>query len=106
MARGGYRKNAGRKNNWKHGKTKSIRVPVVLADEILEVAHKIDEGIKIENKIENETKSNVIDLSGIPLIMVNGKKGVSLYHLFKAGYEIYPLSLVEELRNMYRKGVN
>ncbi len=102
MPRGGYRENAGRKKKWKHGETTSIRVPISLADQILEIAHKIDEGIKIEN----DTKSNVIDLTGIPLTMINGKKGVSLYNLFKAGYEIYPLSLAEELRKMYINGVN
>lgn len=102
MARGGYRKNAGRKKKWNHGETRSIRVPIALADEILEVAHKIDEGIKIES----ETKSNIIDLSGIPIIMVNGKQGVSLYDLFTAGYEIYPLQLAENLRKTYLNGVS
>lgn len=28
---------------WKHGKTRTIRVPIALADEILEYAHQLDE---------------------------------------------------------------
>ena len=29
---------------WKHGKTRTIRVPIALADEILDYAHQLDEG--------------------------------------------------------------
>ena len=35
MSRGGYRKNAGRQSQWKNKGTKSIRVPKVLAEQIL-----------------------------------------------------------------------
>lgn len=102
MPRGGYRKNAGRKTKWKHGKTTSIRVPIVLANQILEIAQKIDK----DQLLEIDTKSNLIDLSGIQLISVRGQKAVILVELMKAGYEIYPLSLAKSLRKEYLKNQN
>jgi hypothetical protein len=48
MARGGYREKAGRKSGWVSGckfeDTKLIRVPVTIADRLLEIAHKLDSG--------------------------------------------------------------
>ena len=44
MPRGGKRPGAGVKPTWKHGKTKTIRVPVALAEQILEFARKLDIG--------------------------------------------------------------
>ncbi|MEY3333968.1 MAG: hypothetical protein RLZZ176_2271 [Cyanobacteriota bacterium] len=48
MSSGGYREGSGRKSSWASGcskdKTKLIRVPVAIADRVLEVAHKIDAG--------------------------------------------------------------
>lgn len=32
------------KTNWKHGKTKTIRVPIALADQILEYGYQLDGG--------------------------------------------------------------
>ena len=43
MTRGGARLNAGAKAKWKHGKTKTIRVPIILADLILKFACNLDE---------------------------------------------------------------
>lgn len=97
MPRGGYRQNAGRKPKWRSGKTKMIRVPIELADQLLEIADRLDQGVSIEN----ESISNNIDFSSIPLIVVNGKKGVSLVELLKAGYEIYPLSLASSVRQEF-----
>ena len=47
MGRGGFRPNAKGKPSWKHGKTKTIRVPVALVDEILAAARVIDSGGKV-----------------------------------------------------------
>lgn len=48
MTRGGHREKAGRKSSWKSGcryeKTKLIRVPIKLAEKLLEIAHKLDSG--------------------------------------------------------------
>ncbi|MDY6902696.1 MAG: hypothetical protein SWZ49_32190 [Cyanobacteriota bacterium] len=44
MGRGGYRRNAGRKAGWRHGETKTIRVPVALREELLEIGKQLDQG--------------------------------------------------------------
>jgi hypothetical protein len=41
--RGGARPGAGGGARWKHGRTKLVRLPVALLDEILEVARYMDE---------------------------------------------------------------
>lgn len=46
MSRGGCRSGAGAKPKWKHSKTKTIRVPVDLADQVLEIAKMIDQGVR------------------------------------------------------------
>jgi len=48
MPRGGARQNSGPSPNWRHGKTRTIRVPIALADQILELAKKLDEGQPLE----------------------------------------------------------
>ena len=68
--RGGERKGAGRKAAWKHGETQTIRVPKVLAEQILEIAKRLDSGDIIEfvskskekpkRKRESVTKSKPI----------------------------------------------
>ena len=42
MNRGGYRQGAGRKAGWRHGATQTIRVPVALREELLEIARQLD----------------------------------------------------------------
>lgn len=86
MPRGGKRKGAGRKADWKHGKTKTIRVPEVLAEEILEYAHKLDIG----DITDYVTISKVVDLSGISVRHHSGVIAVYLEDLVRAGYEIKP----------------
>lgn len=48
MPRGGHREKAGRPSTWKSGckfsETKLIRVPTAIADQLLEIAHKLDSG--------------------------------------------------------------
>ena len=94
MPRGGKRKGAGRKADWKHGKTKTIRVPEVLADEILEYAHKLDIG----DITDYDTISKVIDLDGITIPEIRGRRFVFLGDLMRAGYEIFPLNWGEVVR--------
>lgn len=43
MSRGGLRSTSW-KATWKHGATKTIRVPVALADRVLEITRRLDEG--------------------------------------------------------------
>ena len=61
MPRGGHRENAGRKSGWKHPDTQTIRVPKVYANQLIEIARRLDKGESIEfvSKPKNElvTKS-------------------------------------------------
>jgi hypothetical protein len=58
MVHGGFRSGAGRKTSWCSGctfeKTKLIRVPIVLSDKLLELAHSLDSG----EQVDIVTKSN------------------------------------------------
>lgn len=91
MSRGGKRDGAGSKPQWKNGKTKTIRVPESLADEILKIAHKLDE----ESIIDYDTNSNIVNLSGVSIGEFRGKKVVFLEDLLRLGYEIKPLKLAD-----------
>jgi hypothetical protein len=90
MPRGGKRPGAGGQFKWKHGKTKTIRVPEVLAEQILEFAQKLDESI---NNIDCETPSKVLDLSGISIRQHSGIIAIYLEDLVRAGYQIQPEKL-------------
>ena len=61
MPRGGRRENAGKKSRWESGrsfsKTKVIRVPVEFAEQLLEIAHKLDSG----ESFDIDTKSKIDD---------------------------------------------
>jgi hypothetical protein len=94
MPRGGKREGAGGKPTWKNGKTKTIRVPTVLADEILRIARELDE----KGTIEHDTESKMVDLSGIIAPEIRGRRFVFLSDLLKAGYEIFPFDLAEKAR--------
>jgi hypothetical protein len=95
VPRGGKRVGAGSKPKWKHGKTKTIRVPEAIAQEILKIAHELDEnGI-----IEVDTQSKVVNLSGISIPEVRGKKAVLLEDLLRIGYEIKPVKLANLVKN-------
>jgi hypothetical protein len=94
MPRGGKRAGAGSKPTWKNGKTKTIRVPIVLAEEILRIAKELDK----KGAIEHDTESKVLDLSGITVSQIRGRKLVFLDDLLRVGYEIQPLKLAESVR--------
>lgn len=51
MPRGGARENSGRKPKWNLGETKAIRIPVAIADTILEIARRLDDGENPESII-------------------------------------------------------
>jgi hypothetical protein len=98
MPRGGKRDGAGARFKWKHGKTKTIRVPIELVDEILAIAQKLDSGetfvFHSEKReiaiIDYDTQSKLIDLSGVSLVSVSGQMGVKLSDLILKGYKIKP----------------
>ncbi len=56
--RGGRRENAGRKSNWKNKDTITIRVPRAIVFQVIEVAHRIDSGEKIELDTKTKTEDS------------------------------------------------
>jgi hypothetical protein len=94
MPRGGKREGAGGKPTWKNGKTKTIRVPIAIAEEVLKLAKELDE----KGVIERDTESKVLDLSGIIVPEIRGKRFVFLSDLLMSGYEIYPFKWAEAAR--------
>ena len=111
MPRGGKREGAGNKFKWKHGKTKTIRVPIELADQVLELAKKLDQGetlvsqseIKEKANIDYDTESKVIDLSGVSLKTFQGGPYVALEVLLFKGYEFYPSVLNQKVIDLVYK---
>jgi chorismate mutase len=47
---GGFRPGAGNKYKWRHGETKAVRIPIAIADKVLEVAKAIDFGEQVGNE--------------------------------------------------------
>jgi hypothetical protein len=116
MGRGGVRSNSGAKGKWKHGKTKLIRVPEELADQILEFARKLDEGANIESETEPKTdsslvldsvsESKVLDLSGISVATSKERTFVFLDNLLKSGYVLKPDTLNDRvLTEIYKNSL-
>jgi hypothetical protein len=99
MPRGGKREGSGSKSNWKHGKTKTIRVPISLADDILNIARRLDG----QQAIESSGFTQVIDLSSINIPTIRGKSFVFLEELMKLGYEIEPLEIADTVRRQSLK---
>lgn len=70
MPRGGRRENAGKKSTWGSGRsfaeTKVIRVPTEFADQLLEIAHKLDAGESIDLVTDSKEfiQENTEDLEG------------------------------------------
>ena len=92
--RGGKREGSGGKPTWRYGKTKPVRVPVALAEKILEIARVLDE----EGLESPVTSSKVIDLTGIAIYSSKDGAMVRLMDLLRAGYEIRPERLVRNLK--------
>jgi septal ring factor EnvC (AmiA/AmiB activator) len=53
---GGARPGSGNKYKWRHGETKAVRIPIAVADKVLEVAKAIDSG-EFEPQPESVTQS-------------------------------------------------
>jgi len=94
-------------STWKQGRTKTIRIPISLADRLIEVARAMDEGNEVVinlSTIEPVTESKVIDLSGVRVTHLNGEIAIRLEDLVKLGYELRPLSLAQMVEaRMQRK---
>ena len=68
MPRGGKRKGAGRKPSWENAETCVVRVPKVLSDKVLEIAHKLDRGESLEGgeSLESVFESKQISMDFLP----------------------------------------
>lgn len=118
MTRGGFRKGAGGVSTWKSGKTKTIRVPEALADEILVIARAMDSGEKFISQSKEKsisrskavsdvvTESKTLDLTGISIRQNNGIISVHLEDLVKAGYTLKPQKLAVMVEARIRKILN
>lgn len=54
MNRGGSRRGAGRKAGWRHGETQTIRIPVALREQLLEIARQLDNKEFIGERMSSE----------------------------------------------------
>lgn len=99
MPRGGKRKGSGAKPKWNHGKTKQIRVPEILADQVLELTEMLDNGYKLGriDNIDTGTDSKIINLSGLSIWRLGSNLCVLLGDLVNKGYQILPESLANKV---------
>lgn len=63
MPRGGKRKGAGRKSRWKSSETVAVRVPKQYVEQILEFAHRLDDGKTFEQEPKFEQVLKKPDLT-------------------------------------------
>lgn len=101
MPRGGARPGAGGRYKWLHGETKVVRVPIALADQILEIAKILDQG----GSLDDVTRSKKLDLSGVPIRYLNDGPVVSIKDLLKSGYIVRPVALADQVRKRMDKEV-
>jgi hypothetical protein len=94
MPRGGKREGSGPKPTWKSGRTKTIRVPEVLADQVLDIARRLDEGL-----LESPNYSDrLINLSSLNIPTIRNRKFVFIEDLIKLGYMIEPSNLSDKVK--------
>ena len=86
MPRGGRREGAGGRFKWNHGKTKTIRVPIELADEILEYAQY---SIEINRNYceEHGYAFEIVDKNLTPDLPINFSKIQAVLNYLNKGYK-------------------
>ena len=97
MPRGGRREGAGGKPSWNYGKTKPVRVPIALAEQILEIARILDE------EGDPGSVSRVVDLTGVAILQSKHGPIVRLADLLRVGYKIKPERLMRGLQNQLER---
>lgn len=81
MTRGGNRPGAGRKYKWISGETRTIRVPVILADKLLQIARLLDSGtIKFDQGVltENNVSKTLRVATEVKVYQDNGEEMIKL----------------------------
>ena len=77
MTRGGQRQGAGRKNSWASGcrfeETKLIRVPIAIADRVLDFAHRLDADSlqSVSSDLETKSKAHFAKQLEIPTLLAD-----------------------------------
>lgn len=61
--RGGYRENAGRKSSWNHRDTCTIRIPKPFAEQLVELARRLDNGEKLDTVTESNSQHDSVTVS-------------------------------------------
>ena len=100
MPRGGKRAGAGRKSSWNEPKTKTkvIRVPEALAEQLLDLAKQLDRG-----EWQAPDSDRALDLAKLPIRQASGKPAVCLEDLLKAGYTLNPPQLERMVRSQMQR---
>lgn len=84
MARGGNREGAGRRFKWRLGETRTIRVPIAIADMVLEIAQGLDKGTLTFNKgtLKENSQSKVVRFTHeMKVFQENGQDVIKLSDL-------------------------
>lgn len=84
MARGGNREGAGRRFKWQSGETRTIRVPIAIADMVLEIAQGLDKGTLTFDKgiLKENSQSKVVRFTHeMKVFQENGQDVIKLSDL-------------------------
>lgn len=65
--RGGYRENAGRKSSWNHRDTCTIRIPKPFAEQLVELARRLDNGEMLDTDTESNSRDTDLVTKSIKL---------------------------------------
>lgn len=65
--RGGYRENAGRKSSWNHRDTCTIRIPKPFAEQLVELARRLDNGELLDTETESNLRNDDLVTESIKL---------------------------------------
>lgn len=97
---GGYRPGAGRKGEWQSGKTKAVKLPEKLVDQVVAIARAIDRGLVVQ-VIDPSDESDVIQDLRSQLKSCNGHVATLTEELRSANSKIAVLQQeIENLENV------
>ncbi len=100
--RGGSREGAGRKSTWVSGckqeDTKLIRVPKVIADQLLKIAHEVDAGRTID--LDTQLKNEKVTKSSSELKLIAVEECLTKWHQYSDQCSPKPNRRMDKLREM------
>ena len=105
---GGARENAGRKSTWNHKETCTIRIPIVFAPKLHEIAQKWDKNSLIEfdtnssrQEVENGTESSQIKLDSVSKTSQDLSQAIDLAEQILRQKKSARISLAKFLSKLY-----